>query len=208
MATSSAKGKDALMEIKEKIRFLLWRLLGIDYRHILKVVDDVYLKEDHFSSVGIHTYDNHAKVYRWSEAPLIIGKYCAISYGVKFVMDDGKHKVNVVSSYPFKKNKVEQKEGITLGNDVWIGMNAIILYGVHIGNGVTVAAGAVVTQDVPDYCVVAGVPAKIVKRKGSDEEIAEMNRIAWWDWDESTIEQRTDDFSMPIDRFVEKYKKR
>ena len=82
------------MSLKEKIRFCLWRMLGIDYAHIMRVVDDVYLKEDKNTTLGSHSYNNHAKVYRWSDAPLIIGKYCAISYGVKFVMDDGKHKVD------------------------------------------------------------------------------------------------------------------
>ncbi len=193
------------MSLKGKIRFFLWRLLGVDYNHILRVVDDVYLKEDPFTFIGPHSYNNHARIYRWSNAPLRIGKYCAISYGVKFVMDDGKHKTDVVSSYPFHDNKIGADGGITIGNDVWIGMNATILHGVKIGNGVTVAAGAVVTSDIPDYCVAGGIPAKIVKRKCSEEEAAKMNHIAWWDWDDDIVEKRKEDFSIPISRFLEKY---
>lgn len=147
-----------------KLRRFLWRVLGIDYNHMIRVVDMPYLKNDNFTTLGEGTYDNNALVYRWSDAPLVIGRYCAISYGVKFIMDDGKHYTECVSSYPFK-NRTPQKGGITIGNDVWIGMNVIILNGVTIGNGVTVAAGAVVTTDVPDYCVVGGVPAKIIKHK-------------------------------------------
>lgn len=60
------------MSLKEKIRFYLWRILGIDYSHVLKVVDDVYLKEDIYTIIGPHSYNNHARVYRWSDAPLVI----------------------------------------------------------------------------------------------------------------------------------------
>lgn len=193
------------MSLKEKIRFYLWRMLGIDYTHIMRVVDDVYLKEDVYTKIGPHSYNNHAKVYRWSDAPLIIGKYCAISYGVKFVMDDGKHKLNTVTSYPFKTLQIEGNEGIKIGNDVWIGMNATILYGVTIGNGVTIAAGAVVTHDVPDYCLVGGVPAKIIKRKCTEEEAAQMNKIAWWDWDDDKVERCYEDFKLPIPEFIKKH---
>lgn len=193
------------MSIKEKIRTCLWHLLGIDYHHILKVIDDVYLIEDEYTFIGAHSYNNRARIYRWSDAPLRIGKYCAISYGVRFVMDDGKHKTSVVSSYPFKTNGIGRNNGITIGNDVWIGINATILHGVKIGNGVTVAAGAVVTRDIPDYCVVGGVPAKIIKRKCSQEEAKKMNEIAWWDWDDELVEKRRGDLGMSIPEFVDKY---
>lgn len=192
--------------IVKEIRKLLWRILGIDYSHILRLADHVFLKEDMYVSIGPHSYNNHAYVYRWSNAPLIIGKYCAISYGVKFVMDDGGHKANVVSTYPFKTNEIGEQGGITIGNDVWIGMNSTILYGVKIGNGVTVAAGSVVTCDIPDYCVVGGVPARIIKRKCTEEEAMVMNKIAWWDWDESLVDERYDDFKLSIPEFINKYK--
>jgi len=194
------------MSLKERIRFCLWRMLGIDYYHILKTVDNVYLNEDAYSDIGSHSYNNHALVYRWGTAPLIIGKYCAISYGVKFVLDDGKHKVDVVSSYPFKNNKIGEDDGIVIGNDVWIGINSTILYNVKIGNGVTIAAGSVVTHDVPDYCVVGGVPARIIKRKCTEEEALVMNKIAWWDWDENLIDERYNDFKLSIPEFINKYK--
>ena len=193
------------MSLKEKIRFCLWRILGIDYHHILRVVDHVFIKEDAYTDIGRHSINNHAMVYRWSDAPLRIGKYSGISYNVRFIMDDGKHKVDGVTWYPFKKHKVGKDEGITIGNDVWIGMNCTILYGVKIGNGVTVAAGAVVTRDVPDYCVVGGVPAKILKRKCTEEEAAQMNKIAWWDWDDDKVKRCYEDFKLPIPEFIKKH---
>lgn len=191
--------------MKEYIRHLLWRILGIDKKHIQYVADSVYLKEDKNTTRGYKTYDNNAIVYRWSEAPLMIGKYCSISYGVKFVMDDGKHMFNQVSNYPFTGNAIEEKRGITIGNDVWIGLNAVILYGVTIGNGATIAAGSVVTKDVPAYTVVGGVPAKVISRKCTEEEALAMNRIAWWDWDDDVISMRMKDFNLSIQDFIKKY---
>ena len=188
-----------------KLRRFLWRVLGIDYNHMIRVVDMPYLKNDNFTSLGEGKYDNNALAYRWSDAPLVIGRYCAISYGVKFIMDDGKHYTECVSSYPFK-NRTPQKGGITIGNDVWIGMNVIILNGVTIGNGVTVAAGAVVTTDVPDYCVVGGVPAKIIKHKCTEEEKSVMNEISWWNWSKDSIDANQADFNLPISDFINKHK--
>lgn len=191
--------------MRERIRQILWKILGIDKKHIQYVVDSVYLKEDKYAMRGYKTYDNNAIVYRWSEAPLMIGKYCSISYGVKFVMDDGKHMFNQVSNYPFIGNAIAEKRGITIGNDVWIGLNAVILYGVTIGNGATIAAGSVVTKDVPAYTVVGGVPAKVISRKCTEEEALAMNRIAWWDWNDDVISMRMKDFNLSIQDFVKKY---
>lgn len=188
-----------------KLRIFLWNLLGVSQQHMQYVADSRFLKEDPYTMKGFKTYDNNAVVYRWSDAPLIIGKYCSISYGVKFILDDGGHTFNQVSNFPFPTNGIGEKQGITIGNDVWIGLNAVILNGVRIGNGVTVAAGAVVTKDVPDYCVVAGVPAEIVKRKCTEDEADEMNKIAWWNWNEEQIRQAQHDFNWSIGAFVEKY---
>lgn len=188
-----------------KLRNFLWRVLGVGYDHISAVADCRFLKEDKLTTMGEGSYNNHALVYRWGEAPLIIGKYCSISYGVKFIMDYGGHKIDKVTSYPFEKDYSVYKDGISVGNDVWIGMDVIILPGVTIGNGVTIAAGSVVTKDVPDYSVVAGTPAKIVKTKCSEEEVAAMNRIAWWNWGRETIKDRKEDFGLDIPNFIAKY---
>lgn len=187
------------------IRHIFWRILGVDYRHILRVIDFVYLKECKPAKIGTGTYDNNALVYRWTDASLDIGKYCSISYNVRFILDNGSHFTNQVTSYPFNKGIKTEKVGIKVGNDVWIGMDSIIMCGVTIGNGATIAAGAIVTKDVPSYCIVGGVPARIIKHKCTDDEKKEMESIAWWNWDKDVIEERKKDFLLSIPNFIEKY---
>ena len=194
-----------MKSIKKYIRERFWQILGIDYKHILKIIDLRFLKEDGFKSVGIKSYDNNAVVYRWTDEPISIGKYCSISYDVKFVVDDGKHQYNTISSYPFKSNQIGEKRGIEIGNDVWIGLGCTILYGVKIGDGATIAAGSVVTKDVAPYTVVGGVPAKLIKEKCSREDAKKMQESAWWNWDTEMIESRVDDFKLPFSEFISKY---
>ena len=195
------------MSVLTSIRNYFWRLLGVSKKHMQWVCDNHYLKEDENTIIGYKSYDNNAIVYRWSNNKLIIGKYCSISYGVKFVIDDGSHTFNIISNYPFRTNQVGSKAGIEIGNDVWIGLGATIMNGVKIGDGVTVAAGSVVISNVPSYCVVAGVPAKVVKRKCTEEEAIMMSEIAWWDWEESTLKERITDFKLDIPSFISKYGK-
>lgn len=195
------------MSFLDFIRNYLWRLLGVSQMHMQWVCDNHYLKEDQYTIIGHKSYDNNAIVYRWSNNQLKIGKYCSISYGVKFVIDDGSHTFNIISNYPFRTNQVGSKAGIEIGNDVWIGLDTTVLNGVKIGDGVTVAAGSVVISDIPPYCVVAGVPAKVVKRKCTEEEAIIMSEIAWWNWEDSIIEERISEFKLDIPSFIRKYGK-
>lgn len=94
-----------------------------------------------------------------------------------------------------------------IGNDVWLGENVIITNGANIGNGVIAGAGAVITKDVPDYAVVAGVPVRIIRYRYTGEEICALNRIAWWDWTDEQIRERYDDFFLDAGAFIRKYLK-
>lgn len=121
-----------------------------------------------------------------------IGKYCSISHDVKIGL--GKHPVDRFSTSPLfyspdnvfglrlvSEGTFEEFGQVTIGNDVWIGANAVILDGLTIGNGSVIAAGAVVTRDVPSYAIVGGVPASIIRFRFSSELIEELNRTAWWE---------------------------
>lgn len=92
-----------------------------------------------------------------------------------------------------------------IGNDVWIGRNATIIAGCDIGNGAIVGAGAVVTKSVPDYAIVGGVPARIIKYRYTQEQIKKLNEIKWWDWPDEKIVKYYDDFFLTVDEFISKH---
>lgn len=131
---------------------------------------------------------------------LIIGKFCSIACGAKFLFNSANHTLSSLSTYPFplffeewgleKKNVADSwdnKGDIIVGNDVWIGYEAVILSGVIIGDGAVIGARAVVTKDVPPYTIVGGVPAKPIKKRFSDESIKKLQSIRWWDWPKEKI---------------------
>lgn len=103
------------------------------------------------------------------------------------------------------KGKNERLRRITIGNDVWLGHNVLIANGANIGNGVIAGAGAVITKDVPDYAVVAGVPARIMRYRYIEEQIEKLNKIAWWNWSDEKIRDCYDDFFLDIKDFIKKH---
>ena len=134
---------------------------------------------------------------------LIIGKFCSIACGAKFLFNSANHKMASLSTYTFplffeewglKKENVaqawDQKGDIMIGNDVWIGYEAVILSGVTIGDGAVIGCRAVVTKDVPPYTIVGGVPAKPIRKRFDEETIKELQKIKWWDWPEEKITEK------------------
>ncbi len=103
------------------------------------------------------------------------------------------------------KGVVPKSSRSRIGHDVWLGRNVIVCNGANIGNGVIAAAGAVITKDVPDYAIVGGVPARIIRYWYNPEQIAALNRIAWWDWTDEEIRERYEDLYLPADDFIKKY---
>ncbi len=132
---------------------------------------------------------------------LVIGKFCAIARGVRFIMNGANHKLSGISTYPFQifgngwekvmpePGDLPYKGDTVIGNDVWIGYDALIMPGVKIGNGAIVSSRSVVVADIPAYTVVGGNPARPLKSRFSPEVIKTLEEIAWWDWPVEKISQ-------------------
>ena len=133
---------------------------------------------------------------------LRIGKFCSIACGAKFLFASANHTQTSVSTYPFPIFFEEwdldigdvtlawdHKGDIVIGNDVWIGYEAVVMAGVTIGDGAIIGARAVVTKDVPPYTIVGGVPAREIRRRFSDDVIARLQELKWWDWPAERIQR-------------------
>ena len=131
----------------------------------------------------------------------------------------GNHRTDMVSTFPFKvlsdywpgaaeaPSDHEDRGGIDIGSDVWLGAHCTIVAGVTIGHGAIVAANAVVTKDVEPYAIVVGNPARMVRKRCSDEQIRELLAIAWWDWpDEKTQAEAAHLSSLSVDDFIRRYR--
>ena len=133
---------------------------------------------------------------------LRIGKFCSIACGAKFLFASANHTQASVSTYPFPiffeewdldigdvTSAWDHKGDIVIGNDVWIGYEAVVMAGVTIGDGAIIGARAVVTKDVPPYTIVGGVPARKIRRRFSDDVIARLQELKWWDWPAEQIQR-------------------
>lgn len=133
---------------------------------------------------------------------LVIGKFCSIACGARFLFNSANHAMASLSTYPFplffeewdldRKDVAaswDNKGDITIGNDVWIGYEAVVLAGVTIGDGAIIGTRAVVTKDVPPYTIVGGIPAKPIRKRFSEETISALLKIRWWDWPKERIAQ-------------------
>ncbi len=131
---------------------------------------------------------------------LKIGKFCSIACGAKFLFTSGNHSLRSLSTYTFPIffeewgldakdicSAWDNKGDIVIGNDVWIGYEALILSGVTVGDGAIIGSRAVVTKDVPPYTIVGGVPAKPIRRRFDGAVIERLEKLRWWDWDIETI---------------------
>ena len=136
---------------------------------------------------------------------LIIGKYCSLACGVRFLFNSANHNMNSLSTYPFslfyEEWGLEQKNvaaswtnkgDIIIGNDVWIGYEAIIMAGVTVGDGAIIGTRALVTKDVPPYTIVGGIPAKPIRKRFSEQTISLLLEIKWWNWSREKIAKNID----------------
>jgi virginiamycin A acetyltransferase len=155
--------------------------------------------------IGDYTYFNDFRLpvddvrqllmpYMHQAAPekLIIGKFVQIAHGVQFITSSANHQMDGFSTYPFAvfgepwissyEAKWPNKGDTTVGNDVWIGHDALIMPAVIIGDGAIIASRSVVTKDIPSYAIVAGNPAKVIRKRFDEEIISSLLEIKWWDW--------------------------
>ena len=133
---------------------------------------------------------------------LVIGKFCSIACGAKFIFTSANHTLKSLSTYPFPlffeewgldkadvADSWDNKGNIVVGNDVWIGYEAVIMSGVTIGDGAIIGTRAVVTKDVPPYTIVGGVPAKPIRKRFADDIVASLLEIKWWEWETEKIKR-------------------
>lgn len=148
------------------------------------VGDFTYIADNEFESHVTHHYD-------FNDDKLIIGKFCQIASGVEFVMNGANHQMNAISTFPFytlegwemdppTSNDLPLKGDTVIGNDVWIGQNAVILPGTNIGDGAIIGASSVVGSNVAPYSIVAGNPAKEIRKRFDDELIELLLKFKWW----------------------------
>ena len=165
--------------------------------------------------IGDYTYGVPLITRNTDKYKLKIGKFCAISDNVHILLD-ANHRTNWVTNYPLSLGILREapsnyehpagKGDMVIGNDVWIGLNVIILPGVNIGNGAVIAAGAVVAKDVADYEIVGGVPAKHINFRFTSDQIDKLLKISWWDWDINKIKDNIGLLeSENINNFIEKH---
>ena len=189
--------------IKAKIRITLdrrkWRK---NNRHNNTLPINVF---DHsVVSVGNYSYGDLNVMANGNRQHLKIGHFCSIASGVTFVLS-ADHPLEKISTFPFKTmclgitdSEAVSKGDIIVGDDVWIGQNAVILSGVTIGQGAVIAAGAVVNKDVPPYAVVGGVPAKLIKYRFDQSIINKMIKIDYSKLDKEIIMEHLDELYAPV----------
>ncbi|MER7053279.1 CatB-related O-acetyltransferase [Streptomyces sp. NPDC000351] len=144
---------------------------------------------------GATEFEHLNVLYAYGPERLVIGRYCAIAAGTRFLMAGGEHPTMGVSTFPFTMFGGELAErtldivtgmpsrgDTVVGNDVWFGHRCTVMPGVRIGDGAVIAAGAVVTADVPPYTIVGGNPARPIRQRFGDADIERLRRAAWWDW--------------------------
>lgn len=152
--------------------------------------------------IGDYTY-GHPRVYDWGDGGVLkIGKYSCIAEGVNILLG-GNHRHDWISTYPFYSigegywpgaktvggHDRVSKGDVAIGNDVWIGLNTLIVSGVTIGDGAVIAAGSVITRDVPSYAIVGGNPAKVIKKRFTDWQIEGLLKLAWWNLPDAEVDK-------------------
>ena len=166
------------------------------------VVGDYTIYNDFVNDPLLFEKNNVLYHYPSHKERLVIGKFCSIACGTRFLFNCANHTLNSLSTYTFplfyeewnleKSNVVsawDNKGDIIIGDDVWIGYEAVIMSGIHVGSGAIIAARAVVTKDVPPYTIVGGTPAREIRKRFDTDVIKRLLMLKWWDWPIDKIRQ-------------------
>ncbi|NIA68160.1 CatB-related O-acetyltransferase [Pelagibius litoralis] len=162
---------------------------------------DFQLRDDYAATIAPY-------LFPLSPEKLVIGRFAQIAHGVRFITSSANHDMSGFSTYPFWNFMMTEettaaavkdlfattanKGDTVIGNDVWIGMEAVVMPGVTIGDGAIVSARAVVVKDVAPYTIVGGNPARPVKKRFSDDVIEALLDVQWWTWPTAVIEKNLD----------------
>lgn len=186
--------KYIIKEICVKVKFLKfkvkWRIENFENQTIpmnFFPAEDVNIGKGTYGDLNIYKFNNISKIK--------IGNYCSIGQNTSFIID-ADHSLNKISTYPYKvmllhteKNEAISKGDIIIDDDVWIGYGSTIMSGVHIGQGAVIAAGSVVTKDVPPYAIVGGVPGRIIRFRFSEEMISELLKVDYSKFTKSMVKE-------------------
>jgi virginiamycin A acetyltransferase len=209
---SVIKNGGFLMDLYEVTDSMLGEHVVIgDYTKVLnsRLEDNVQLDRfNHivYSSIGKYSYTGHNVTIKGAE----VGKFNSISWNVS--IGGNNHDMDKITTHSFlvypkfnlggDSNWKSRHEPCIVGNDVWIGTGAVILRGVHVGNGAIIGASSVVTKDVPPYAIVAGNPARIIRMRLEDTMVERLLELKWWDFDDEVIRQNFDLFNTALDNKV------
>lgn len=165
-----------------------------DYSYVVNDSNVIYTTIGKFCSIAAHTRINPGN------HPMHRATQAHFTYRASAYFDDAEDEA---AFFDWRRS-----HAVTIGHDVWIGHGAIILAGRNIGTGAVVAGGAIVTRDVPDYTIVAGNPARIIRRRFPEAIAERLHRLAWWDWDHATLRGALEDFrNLPIEAFLERHER-
>lgn len=170
------------------------------------IVGDYTMYNDFVKDPSQFEKNNVLYHYKINNDKLIIGKYCSIACGAKFMFTSGNHAMNSLSNYPFAifpdewnlswsdiTGAWDNKGDTVIGNDVWIGYEAVIMQGVHIGDGAVIGTRAIVTKDVEPYTIVGGMPAKPLRKRFEQPIIDKLLLLQWWNWSDEKIKANLPD---------------
>jgi virginiamycin A acetyltransferase len=144
-------------------------------------------------------FETRNVLYHYGPDRLVIGKFCALGTGIRFIMNGANHRMDGPSTFPFPIlgqpwdqhfdliGDLPMRGDTVIGNDVWFGYNAMVMPGVRVGHGAIIASGSVVVDDVPPYAIVGGNPARMIRSRLSPNDVTRALGVAWWDWPSETI---------------------